>query len=70
MATSLAAQLQKLQPASRSVHLPRGGLPSVLFDARQAAEYDLDTIHSIGVNGLIELIEKDRRYVFRGLLMS
>jgi len=60
MATSLAQQLQKLQPTARLVPLGKNGLPSVLFEPREAAEYDIDTIHALSVNGLVELARVDR----------
>lgn len=33
----------------------RTAKPSLLFEPRQAAETDLETIYSLGVNGLAEL---------------
>ncbi|KAK9703316.1 snoRNA-binding rRNA-processing protein utp10 [Basidiobolus ranarum] len=58
MASSLALQLQGI----RTVDNPLGNdkftskfKASFLFDSRQAADYDLDTIFSLGINGLAEL---------------
>lgn len=58
MATELARQLQKLkvpgQPSIREAVSRRK--PSLLFDAKEAADIGVDTIHSLATNGLEELI--------------
>ena len=62
--TSLAKQLQKLaipgQPSLR--HVTSKKKPSLLFDPKEAADIDIDTIFSLGVNGLEELISIDRSF--------
>ena len=59
--TSLAKQLQKLaipgQPSLRQVASKKR--PTLLFDAKEAADIDISTIHCLGVNGLEELISID-----------
>ena len=58
MATSLAKQLKKLQIPGQSGLLEKESRrkPSLLFTAQEAANLDIDSIHSLGVNGLEELI--------------
>ena len=62
--TSLAKQLQKLalpgQPSLRQVASKKK--PSLLFDAKEAADIDVDTIFSLGTNGLEELISIDQSF--------
>ena len=62
--TSLAKQLQKLaipgQPSLRQVVSKKK--PSLLFDPKEASDIDTDTIFSIGVNGLEELISIDSSF--------
>ncbi len=62
--TSLARQLQKLaipgQPSMRQVVSKKR--PSLLFDAKEAADIDIETIHALGTNGLEELISIDRSF--------
>ncbi len=62
--TSLAKQLQKLaipgQPSLRQVVSKKK--PSLLFDSKEAADIDTDTIFSLGVNGLEELISIDQSF--------
>lgn len=52
MATALQQQLQQLAVATG---LPTGkrpkGKPSLLYDAQQAADIDLETIYGIGCQG-------------------
>ncbi len=59
--TSLARQLQKLaipgQPSLKQASARKR--PSLLFDAKEAAGIDIETIHSLGANGLEELISID-----------
>lgn len=63
--TSLAKQLQKLaipgQPSLARLASTRARA-SLLFDARQAADIDLDTVFSLGRNGLEELIGLDASF--------
>ena len=62
--TSLAKQLQKLaipgQPSLRQVVSKKK--PSLLFDNKEAADIDTDTIFSLGTNGLEELIRIDQSF--------
>ena len=62
--TSLAKQLQKLaipgQPSLRQVVSKKK--PSLLFDHKEAADIGIDTIFSLGVNGLEELISIDQSF--------
>lgn len=62
--TSLAKQLQKLaipgQPSLRQVASKKR--PSLLFDSEAAGDIDIDTIYSLGVNGLEELISIDQSF--------
>ena len=57
MATDLARQLQRLkvpgQPSIREAVAKKK--PSLLFDGKEAADIDVDTIHALGTNGLEEL---------------
>ena len=58
MSTSLAKQLKKLSLPGQSVFQVAGATkkPSFLFEAKEAAEIDTDTIYALGFNGLEELI--------------
>ncbi len=62
--TSLAKQLQKLaipgQPSLRQVVSKKR--PSLLFSPEVAADIDIDSIHSLGLNGLEELISIDQSF--------
>ena len=62
--TSLARQLQKLaipgQPSLRQVVSKKR--PSLLFDAKEAADIDIETIHALGSNGLEGLISIDQSF--------
>ncbi|KAK3912207.1 HEAT repeat-containing protein 1 [Frankliniella fusca] len=55
MATSLAAQLKRLQAPQTSLLLQDKKRPSLLFDPKEAANYDRQTIYELGVAGLEEL---------------
>lgn len=59
--TSLAQQLQRLaipgQPSLKQVASKKR--LTLLFDAKEAADIDITTIHCLGVNGLEELISID-----------
>ena len=74
MATSLAKQLQQLQipitlfSAAASVTEKKA---SFLFDAKDAADIDNETVFSIGVNGLEELMTIEPAFsAFENLLFS
>lgn len=58
--SQLQAQLRKIAVTGRS-RQPKGYKASLLFDARQAAETDIETIYALGINGLEEL--KTHKYV-------
>jgi len=62
--TSLAKQLQRLaipgQPSLRQVVSKKR--PSLLFDAKEAADIDIETIYALGTNGLEELISIDQSF--------
>lgn len=55
MATSLAAQLQKLAVPQTSLLLRDKKRASILFDPKEAAGIDRDTFYDIGISGLKEL---------------
>ncbi|KAL0099405.1 hypothetical protein PUN28_020146 [Cardiocondyla obscurior] len=55
MATSLAAQLKKLRTPQTNLLLQDKKRPSLLFDPKEAANFDRDTVLSIGQSGLEEL---------------
>jgi U3 small nucleolar RNA-associated protein 10 len=64
MASSLAAQLAKIRrDPDRAQVSVKQGLASVLFEPRQAADYDLDTVYSVALGGFVELVKLDRRFV-------
>lgn len=48
MATSLAAQLKKLRTPQTNLLLQDKKRPSLLFDPKEAANFDRDTVLSIG----------------------
>ncbi|KAL7753609.1 snoRNA-binding rRNA-processing protein utp10 [Sorochytrium milnesiophthora] len=65
--SSLASQLQKLGGSEYAYGTGAGKYagkqrPSFLFDWHQAADYDIDTIYSIGCNGLKELVQLNKRF--------
>ncbi|KOC65167.1 HEAT repeat-containing protein 1 [Habropoda laboriosa] len=55
MATSLAEQLKKLRTPQTGILLQEKKRASLLFDPREAANLDRETVLSIGQNGLQEL---------------
>lgn len=57
MATSLAAQLKKLRTPQTNLLLLDKKRPSLLFDPKEAANLDRDTVLSIGQSGLQELVK-------------
>ncbi|KAG9305887.1 hypothetical protein G9A89_016539 [Geosiphon pyriformis] len=65
MTTSLSIQLKKIAngDALRATQtLIQKHRASFLFDSKQAADYDLNTIHSIGIAGLEELKKIDQGF--------
>ncbi|XP_011632407.1 HEAT repeat-containing protein 1 [Pogonomyrmex barbatus] len=58
MTTSLAAQLKKLRTPQTNLLLQDKKRPSLLFDPKEAANLDRDTVLSIGQSGLQELIKR------------
>ncbi|GAB0089010.1 HEAT repeat-containing protein 1 [Sergentomyia squamirostris] len=56
MSTSLAEQLKRLQKPQTSQLIDRREKPSILFDQKEAANKDRETIYEIGLSGLQELI--------------
>lgn len=63
MTTSLAEQLRRLQtPQTAALH-DKKRFPSLLFDPKEAAEKDRETIYEIGISGLEELIQIDSRFL-------
>jgi U3 small nucleolar RNA-associated protein 10 len=65
MATSLALQLQNIGAvdANKSGIASQTHRTSFLFDSKQAADYDLNTIYSIGLTGLEELKKIDQIFI-------
>ena len=63
MASSLQAQLQA-RASRRAVSTPRlvKSRPSFLFNSRQAADLDSETVYNIGMNGFQELQQLDGRF--------
>ena len=60
MSTSLAAQLQAIKsflPAESESHKRPFTRPSILFDPKQAADTDVDTILAIALQGLLNSIQ-------------
>ncbi|CAH0381352.1 unnamed protein product [Bemisia tabaci] len=69
--TSLFEQLQRLQVPQTSFGVDTRRKVSLLFDPREAANYDKGTLYSIGLQGLKDLIEINPRFeVFRESLFS
>jgi U3 small nucleolar RNA-associated protein 10 len=64
MPSSLAAQLTQgasLNAAFLTDRSKRKATESYLFTGRDAAQHELDTIHALAVNGLLQLRSLDRR---------
>ncbi|KAJ8670534.1 hypothetical protein QAD02_001793 [Eretmocerus hayati] len=57
MATSLAEQLKRLKTPQTTLLLQDKRKPSLLFDTKQAADLDRDTVYNIGLRGLEELVK-------------
>lgn len=55
MSTSLAEQLKRLAAPQTSLLVHKTKKASFLFDGKQAAEFDKDTIYELGYSGLQEL---------------
>ncbi|KAF9401164.1 HEAT repeat-containing protein 1 [Mortierella sp. AD011] len=62
--TSLAQQLKRIgtADATRGSEKAARHRASFLFDSKQAADYDIDTIFSIGANGIAELKQLDPKF--------
>ncbi|XP_055713807.1 HEAT repeat-containing protein 1 homolog [Phlebotomus papatasi] len=56
MSTSLAEQLKRLQKPQTSQLVDHKHKPSVLFDEKEAANKDRETIYEIGLSGLEEIV--------------
>lgn len=54
MSTSLAEQLKKLAVPQTSLLIQGKTRPSLLFDPREAAKFDRETIYEIGINVLFK----------------
>jgi len=64
MPSALASQLQKIAAQNKanpqiSSKKAQKYKPSYLFTSKEAADYDLDTIYSIGLEGLNELKQEN-----------
>lgn len=57
MATSLAEQLQRLKAPQTQILVDRKKRPSILFDEKEAAEKDRETIFDIGYSGFQDLVK-------------
>ncbi|XP_027939226.1 uncharacterized protein At3g06530 [Vigna unguiculata] len=65
MATSLASQLETLRSFAKADAEPLKRpftRPSILFDPKEAADIDIETLFSIALEGLEVLIGKDERF--------
>ncbi|KAG9319233.1 hypothetical protein KVV02_008218 [Mortierella alpina] len=62
--SSLARQLKAIGSADANKGSEKAAKhrASFLFDSKQAADYDIDTIYSIGVNGITELKQLDPKF--------
>ena len=60
--SSIAAQLQKIRKSKGVEKLQIKYKDSYLFDNKVAADYDLDTIYSIGKSGLESLKQYEKRF--------
>ncbi|XP_076758858.1 HEAT repeat containing 1 homolog l(2)k09022 [Xylocopa sonorina] len=63
MATSLVEQLKKLRTPQTSILLQDKNRASLLFDPKEAANLDKDTVLSIGQNGLQELTKLSEQFL-------
>ncbi|XP_067001904.2 HEAT repeat-containing protein 1 [Anabrus simplex] len=62
MGTSLAEQLKKLAVPQTSILLQDKKRASLLFDPKEAANFDRETVYELGLNGLEELKKLDPRF--------
>ncbi|XP_060203329.1 uncharacterized protein At3g06530 isoform X3 [Lycium barbarum] len=62
MATSLVAQLQRLAVPDTEPRKRPFIRPSILFDPKEAADIELDTLLNIALSGLEVLISKEERF--------
>ncbi|KAI1320098.1 HEAT repeat-containing protein 1 [Mortierella claussenii] len=62
--SSLAQQLKRIGTADANKGSEKAARhrASFLFDSKQAADYDIDTIFSIGANGIAELKQLDEKF--------
>lgn len=71
MATSLAAQLQRLAVPQSTIYKDDNKTVSLLFDPKEAALKDRDTFYEIGSSGLSELIALNEAFlIYEGTLFS
>ncbi|XP_023757327.1 uncharacterized protein At3g06530 [Lactuca sativa] len=66
MATSIASQLQAIRSIVKADTDPLKRpftRPSILFDAKEAADIDLDTLFNLALSGLEGLVSLDERFV-------
>ncbi|XP_068328989.1 uncharacterized protein At3g06530-like [Pyrus communis] len=77
MATSIAAQLEAIKSVIQADTEPSGSSkkpftrPSILFDAKEAADIDVHTIFSIALQGLEVLVSVDERFrIYKNDLFS
>ncbi|KAI3778087.1 hypothetical protein L2E82_07103 [Cichorium intybus] len=66
MATSIASQLQAIRSIVKADTDPLKRpftRPSILFDAKEAADIDLDTLFSLALSGLDGLVSLDERFL-------
>lgn len=63
MATSLAAQLQKLAVPQTTIYKDDNKIVSLLFDPKEAALKDRETFYEIGRSGLSELILLNESFI-------
>lgn len=71
MATALASQLLAVAASDNERPLRKNTRPSILFDARQAADIDTATIFSLALSGLEELVTENSRFMsFKRTLFS
>ncbi|KAI3712588.1 hypothetical protein L1987_71147 [Smallanthus sonchifolius] len=65
MATSLASQLQAIRSIVKADVDPLKRpftRPSILYDAKEAADIDIDTLFNLALSGLEVLVSKDERF--------
>ena len=62
MSSSLAAQLQRISERSGQQKIAANAKASFLFDAKEAASLDSETVWQLGQSGLSELAAMDGRF--------